>query len=224
MRLLLINPNRSQWITERVAAPARAVLLAHEELHAVTSVDGPEVVRTPPQIDAARDEVLALAARHGAGYEARILGISLDCGWAEARAQQWPQPVIGMTEAACMAACLHGRRFGVLTVGAAMRPHYERHVHDLGLAARCAGVVAPDCAHAFASEGGALQAEVLAVLLGGLSELRRMGADSVVLAGAVLCGYGPGLQRLSRMPVFEGPVCAVGMARTLCAHGRWMRA
>ena len=53
MKLLLVNPNRSQWITERMAKVGRAVLLPGEQLDAITSTDGPDVVKTPQQTMAA---------------------------------------------------------------------------------------------------------------------------------------------------------------------------
>lgn len=219
MRILLINPNRSAWVTERLAAPARAMLLPGERLDTLTSQDGPEMVRTPEQVGAAESEVLALAARHGGGYDALVLGISLDCGLDAARRQRGPQPVIGMTEAACLAACTAGARFGLLTVGPAMAPLYAAHVRALGLEARCVGVEAPDAPEAFAAGAhNALPASAAALLAQGAQALRARGADSIVLAGAVLCGSGPALAIATGMPCFEGTACAIGLARMHWQH------
>lgn len=224
MKLLLLNPNRSEWITERVAAGARAVLLPGESLHTVTSTEGPDVVKSPQQTLAAAQEVRALAAAHGPGYDAVILGISLDCGLQQVRVQQGQQVVIGMTEAACLAACTYGPCFGVLTVGAVMQPLYVQHIQALGLASRCVGVEAPECAQAFQPVDGAFDAAALPVLASAVRALRSQGADSVVLAGAVLCGLGPELTRRTGVVVWEGPVCAVGVARMRHAHAAWLRA
>lgn len=225
MRILLINPNRSLWVTERLAMPARAMLLPGERLDTMTSQSGPEIVRTPEQVGAAESEVLALAAQHGGGYDALVLGISLDCGLAAARRQCGGQPVIGMTEAACLAACTAGARFGVLTVGPAMAPLYADHVRALGLEARCVGVEAPDAPEAFAAGGGnALPASALALLAQGALALRQRGADSIVLAGAVLCGCGPALVQATGLACFEGTACAVGLARLHWQHRQWMQA
>lgn len=218
MRLLLINPNRSAWITERIAETARPLLREGDTLDMVTSPTGPEVVRSPEQLDAAAREVAALAFVRGDGYDALILGISLDCGLEATRRQQAGQPVIGMTEAACHMACLSGARFGVLTVGAAMAAAYAGHVQWLGFGARCVGVSAPDCAQAFApGSTGALEidTDVLFTMRQGVEELRALGADSVVLAGAVLCGYGAALESLCGIRIWEGAACAVSMARAL---------
>lgn len=212
MRLLLINPNRSEWITERVAAPARAMLLPGDVLDTVTSTTGPTAVTSPQQLGAAAAEVLALAQSHGSGYDALLLGISLDCGLAELRGLRGAQPVIGMTEAACLAA---GPRFGLLTVGPAMAPLYAQHVQQLGLAPCCVGVAAPDCPEAFASQQLGLHAAVRRVLLASIEDLRVRGADTIVLAGAVLCGYGAALTAITGLSVLEGSACAVVRARML---------
>lgn len=220
MRLLLINPNRTAAITERVAQPARRMLAVEDVLDTVTSTTGPEVVRSPAQLEAASQEVQSLAARHGSGYDAIILGISLDCGLMETRRQQRGQWVIGMTEAACHAACIASARFGVLTVGSGMAGAYAEHVRALGLESRCIGVAAPDCPEAFVSPATAQVPEVLRVLTHSAFELRSRGADSIVLAGAVLCGYGAALAQVVSIPVWEGPACAVSMARLLIENTR----
>lgn len=225
MRILLINPNRSAWVTQRLAAPARAMLLPGERLDTLTSQNGPAMVRTPEQVGAAETEVLALAAQQGGGYDALVLGISLDCGLAAARRQCHPQPVIGMTEAACLAACTAGARFGVLTVGPAMAPLYAAHVRALGLEARCVGVEAPDAPEAFAAGANdALPASAFALLAQAALALQARGAHGIVLAGAVLCGCGPALARATGLACFEGTACAIGLARLHWQHRRWMQA
>lgn len=217
MRLLLLNPNRSVWITERVAAPARSVLRAGEVLDTVTSATGPDAVTSADQLAAAALEVQTLAALHGKGYDAIILGISLDCGLHETRAARYPQPVIGMTEAACLAASLAGPKFGLLTIGSGMAMSFQAHVHMLGLQDRFVGVAAPDCPDAFKAESALFSPEIVQLLADGVRDLVARGAHSVVLAGAVLCGCGPVLRAKVGVPVWEGPACAVGMARTLMA-------
>ncbi|WP_423460753.1 aspartate/glutamate racemase family protein [Ottowia sp. VDI28] len=217
MRLLLLNPNRSAWITERVAAPARSLLRAGEVLDTVTSATGPDAVTSADQLAAAALEVQTLAARHGRGYDAIILGISLDCGLHETRAARYPQPVIGMTEAACLAASLAGPKFGLLTIGSGMAASFQAHIRLLGLQDRFVGVAAPDCPEAFNAGSAQFSPGLIQRLDDGVQALVARGAHSVVLAGAVLCGCGPLLRARTGVPVWEGPACALGMARTLLA-------
>jgi allantoin racemase len=212
MRLLLINPNTSAHITERLAASARSALPPGATLTALTSAEGPRAVRSAEDVPAATRNVIHMARQHGPHHDAVLIGISLDCGLDEVRRQNALQPVIGMTEAACLMASLHGPRFGLLTLGATMAPLYQAHVERLGLAQQMVEVTAPDVPQAFNASADRVSDDLLEQLTLATQPMLEAGADSVVLAGAVLCGYGPALaQRLGR-PVWDGMVCAVQVA------------
>jgi len=212
VRLLLINPNTSVHITERLAATARRALPPGALLTALTATEGPQAVRSAEDVPTATRNVIDMAREHGPSYDAVLIGISLDCGLNEVRRQCAPQPVIGMTEAACLMACLHGPRFGVLTLGATMAPLYQAHVERLGLAQRLVAVAAPDVPQAFNAAAHTMSAELLDQLSIAAQPMLREGALSLVLAGAVLCGYGPALSHRLGRPVLDGMVCAVQLA------------
>ena len=220
MRLLLINPNTSVHITERLAASARSQLPAGATLTALTATEGPRAVRSPAEVQGATDRVVAMAREHAAQHDAVVLGISLDCGLAQARALYAPRPVIGMTEAACLLACLCGSRFGVLTLGQDMVSLYHKHVCDLGLGQRLAGVAAIESPAAFDTPADAVSAPVLDLLDAAAQPLLQNGADAIVLAGAVLCGYAPALQQRLGKPVLDGVACAVQLAHAQLALAR----
>ena len=216
MRLLLINPNTSVHITERLAASARAALAAGESVTAITASDSPRVVRSAADLLQADANALALADAHVAGHDALVLGISLD-GAAPLLRQRHPGlPVIGMTEAALLTACLRADRLGLLTLGGSMLPLYRQRVEQIGLTSRMAGYEAPESPRAF-EPGAALQPavapEVLDVLAAAINRLQAAGAQAVVLSGAVLCGYDRALQARCGLPVFDGVACAVAQAR-----------
>ena len=211
LRLLLVNPNTSVHITERLARSARPHLPAGATLTALTATEGPAAVRSPAELAAAGERVLAMAQAHQAQHDAVIVGISLDCGLAATRAAWAPRPVVGMTEAACLAALQIGPRFGVLTLGAAMANSYREHVCDLGFADALVAVAAPECPAAFAAEPGAVLPEVLDTLASASQPLCAAGARSVVLAGAVLCGYAPALRQRLGLPVLDGVACGVAL-------------
>lgn len=212
MRLLLINPNTSAHITARLAASARRALAPGAELFAMTAPEGPQAVRSANDIPAATRNVIEMARQFGPEYDTVLIGISLDCGLDETRRLCAPRPVIGMTEAACLMACLNGPRFGLLTLGGSMAPLYEAHVAHLGLTQRLAAVAAPDAPLAFDAAGDTLSGDLLDQLTRAGITLLEQGADSVVLAGAVLCGYGPALAQRLGQPVLDGAVCAVQLA------------
>jgi allantoin racemase len=215
-RILLVNPNTSVQITERLARSARAQLPEGVELTAITAIEGPAVVRSPSELSAAAERVRHMAAAQMADHDAAIVGISLDCGLVATRAAWMPRPVLGMTESACHMACTAGPRFVLLTVGAAMADSYRAHVSQIGLADRLAGVAAPDVPEAFSAAPQDVLPGVIDALAQAAARVRASDVGSVVLAGAVLCGYAPALSLRLGLPVYDGVACAVQL---VCA--RW---
>ena len=218
MRLLLINPNTSVHITKRMAASARAVFEPGDMLTAITASAGPEVVRNAELLAQADANAITLAAAHAPGHDAIVLGISLDGVARRLRALHPAVPVVGMTEAALLTACLRTERLGLLTLGASLLPLYRQGVERLGLEARVVAYQAPESTSAFAAGPAWVDAELLELLAAASERLRHDGAQSIVLGGAVLCGYAPALALACAMPVFDGVACAVGQARLLVAQ------
>lgn len=217
MRLLLINPNTSVHITERLVASARAALAAGDALTAVTARQGPAAVRDAAQLRAAEENALALAGEHAPGHDAIVLGISLDGAAPRLRARHPDLPVVGMTEAALLSACLRSERIGLLTLGASLLPLYRQRVEEIGLVSRVVAWEGPESTQAFAAGTARVDDAVLGVLADACGRMRMAGAQSVVLAGAVLCGYARDLALHCALPVFDGVSCAVGQARAQLA-------
>lgn len=213
MRLLLINPNSSAHITARLEASARSAMTAGDVLTAVTASDGPRAVRDADGLQQASASALALAAAHAPGHDAIVLGISLDGAAVALRERHPALPVIGMTEAALLTAALRAERLGLLTLGEALLPLYRQRVAQIGLAARLVACEAPEAGDAFAAGGPLVAPAVLEPLAVACNRLRQAGAEAIVLAGAVLCGYAAVLQARSSVPVFDGVACAVRQAR-----------
>jgi allantoin racemase len=217
MRLLLLNPNTSAHITDRLAASARRALAPGDRLDAVTGTQGPAVVRDARTLDKAEAEVRRLAPEVADGADAFVLGLSLDGVIETVRARFGTRPAVGMTEAAVAAAALLGRRVGLLTLGSAMLPLYDARLRQLLPAERIAGLEAPDLPQAFDSDATGVSTALLAPLGEAVQRLREAGADSVVLAGAVLCGYDRALAARAGCPVLDGVGCAVHLARAMLA-------
>ena len=214
-RFLLINPNSSPHITSRLAASARTALEPGETLAAVNANGDPAVVRDAATLRQADLNAEQLYELHAGTADAVLLGISLD-GAAQLLRQRFPAlPVVGMTEAALMSACLHVGRVGLITLGGSMTPLYLQRVAQIGLVDRVVGVEAPEAPGAFMSTTASVDENVLAVLDAAGARLQAAGAEALVLAGAVLSGYAPALTARRVIPVFDGMACAVMQARSL---------
>jgi allantoin racemase len=212
MRILVANANTTEAITAACVASARAAAAPGTEIIGATPAFGPAVISTRVENAIAGHALIDTLARHAGQVDAAILAVSHDTALEAAR-QMMPCPVIGMTEAACLAACTIGGRFAVLTLGAA--GPYEELVARHGLAARCAAVIG-----VAATPQDTLRdpARVQAMLLAAIEDLATR-ADVVVLAGAVLAGMDKVLQPKSPVPLLDGIACAVKLCEMLVALG-----
>jgi allantoin racemase len=216
VRLLLINPNTSAHITERLAQSARSVLDPHDTLTTVTAEGHPAVVRDAPTLLQANTNAQALASRHAATHDAIVLAISLDGAAVQLREQLPAVPIVGMTEAALLTACLRAQRIGLLTLGASLLPLYKDRVAQIGVSARVVAYAAPEAPSAFGADAVGVVPELRDILAAACQEMRAAGAQVIVLAGAVLCGYSNALQARCAMPVLDGVQCATRQLRLLC--------
>jgi allantoin racemase len=208
MRILVANANTTEAITQACVASARAAASDGTEIIGATPAFGPRVISTRVENAIAGHALLETLAAHAGSVDAAILAVSHDTALDAAR-QMMPCPVIGMTEAACLAACLLGGRFGILTLGAVAG--YEELVARHGLAARCADVRG---IAATPQDTLADPARVQAMLLAEIGAMAAR-ADAIVLGGAVLAGMDRVLQPNSPVPLLDGMACAVGMAEML---------
>jgi allantoin racemase len=213
MRLLLANANTTAAVTEICAASARAAAAPGTEIVAVTPRFGPAIISSRAENAIAAHGLLDCLAEHHAGCDAAILAVSYDTALAAAR-QLLPIPVIGMTEAACLAACMLGGRFGLVTFSSA--DLYREVIAGHGLAGRLSGIAIVSASpYDAASDPEGVAAKVAEAAEG----LAREGADSVLLGGAALAGIGARIQARVPVPLVDGIAAAVTFAEGLVRLG-----
>ncbi len=213
MRLLLANANTTASVTEICAASARAAAAPGTEIVAVTPRIGPAIISSRAENAIAAHGLLEALAEHHAGCDAAILAVSYDTALAAAR-QLLPIPVIGMTEAACLAACMLGGRFGLVTFSSA--DLYREVIAGHGLAGRLSGIALVAASpYDAASDPDGVAAKVAEAAVG----LAREGADAVLLGGAALAGIGARIQPRVPVPLVDGIAAAVKFAEGLVALG-----
>ena len=218
MKILLINPNLTQAVTDRVLQAAQTAARPGTELLAVTGQFGPQVIGSRAENALAAHGVLDLVATHVQGCDAVVLAVSLDTALWACR-ELLDIPVVGMTEAGLLTAAMLAPRFGLLTYGHRLVQVYREMVDAAGLGSRLAAIGAVDVTpQQTFTDPDRVMAEVLA-------EAQRLvdaGAEAVLLAGAAMAGMAPVLQPALAVPLLDGVSCAVGLAETL-AHQRWMK-
>jgi Asp/Glu/hydantoin racemase len=212
MRLLVINSNTTESVTARIEEAARAAASPGTIITAISAPFGlPLIVSRADWLVAGPATLAALGAHRGA-YDAAIIACFGDPG-LDAAKELLDVPVLGISEAAFHAACMLGRRFGIVSFTAALRPMFEDVLAHHGLTARCAGFrMGP----AFSGDPGRVAEERAELLI----ELCRQsveqdGAEVVILAGGPLAGLAPVLAPRVPVPLIDGTAAAVRLAEAM---------
>ena len=212
MRILVVNSNTTPSVTERIGAAARAVASPGTEVVAVSAPFGLPLIVTRADWLAAGPATLAALAEHRGTYDAAVIACFGDPG-LDAAKELLDVPVLGISEAAFHAACMLGRRFGVVSFTAALRPMFEECLAHHGLTARCAGFrMGP----AFSGDPGTVAEERLELLAGLCAEsVAQDGAEAIILAGGPLAGLAPLLQPHVAVPLIDGTQAALRLAEAM---------
>lgn len=214
MRILVANANTTEAITELCAASARAAAAPGTEIIAATPRFGPAVISSRAENVIAAHALLELLAQHAGRVDGVILAVSHDTALDAAR-QMMPCPVVGMTEAACLTACMVGGRFGLVTMGSTA-PYRELIADRHGLGARLSGLATiPSTPQDAVRDPDRVAGE----LAGAIEGLVRNGAESVILGGAAVAGMADRLQARTPVPLLDGMRCGVKLVEGLVALG-----
>lgn len=216
MRLLVVNANTSELVTGKVALQARASASAGTEIVPVTGTFGARVIGTRAENAIGEHALIELVARHAGGCDAVVIAVSYDTGLRAAR-ELLPVPVVGMTEAGLLTACMLGGRIGVVVFGRRVLPMYQELVASHGLASRIAGWrVLESTAPYVQSSHDELDREIAA---SACDLVERDMAEVVVLTGAVMAGVPARVQPAVPVPVVDCIAAAVRQAELLVHLG-----
>ena len=211
-RLLLINPNTTQSITDLVLKHAKRFAATGTTLRAVSGAFGPRYIASRIGYAIAGHAAVDALANDKGARDAVVLACFGDPGLAALK-EVSKVPVVGMAEASILQACAVSRRFSIVTGGERWKPMLEEFVAAQGMASRLASVrtVAPTGADIARNPKAAM-----ALLAKGCSACAREdGADVVILGGAGLAGLAAKLRGAVDVPLLDGVACAISMAEAL---------
>lgn len=185
MRILLVNPNMSEAMTEQMTLVARQVMPETCEIVPLSATRGFPYIASRAEAQVSGAIAFEMIADHADGADAAIIAAFGDPGLAGAR-ELFDFPVVGMAESALMTAAMLGERISIVTFSPVMTRWYGDLVRQAGLASRFAGVRTPS--HHTADLGGVgktLRSDLIALCNAAVEE---DGADVVILGGAPLAG------------------------------------
>ena len=201
-RCLVINPNTSGAVTDRVVAACRQAQPGVHWEGATARFGAAYIADEVAYAKAAHAALDAWEAFH-AGQDAVLLACFGDPGLLALR-ELARVPVIGLAQSSFEAAAQRGR-FAVVTGGHAWAPMLSRFARLHGLDAKLVGIHTIDWtgAQIAADPDGALDALVAAAQKG-----IDAGAQSILLGGAALTGLTPSLQPRLSVPVLDNVLLA----------------
>jgi allantoin racemase len=213
-RILVLNPNTSQSVTERLAAVARAYAAPTTEIIAISATRGVPYIATRAEAAIGGAVVLEMLAERIGTFDAAIVAAFGDPGLGGAR-ELMDVPVIGLAEASMLSACMLGRRFSIVSFARALGPWFHECVEAHGLLGRLASIRLLDGEFASIADVGTEKADLLVALA--KCAIEEDGADVIVLAGAPLAGLAAKVKSRIAVPVIEGVAAAVKQAELLVA-------
>src|SRR4051794_32159921 len=217
MRILVVNPNTTASMTDKIGHAARAVAASGTEIIAVNPADG------PVSIEGYYDEAFSvpgllaeIAKGEARGVSAHIVACFDDTGLEAARSLA-KAPVIGIGEAAFHLASMLGHRFVVVTTLSRSIAAIETNLMKYGLASRCAKVRACEVPVLSLDDPSSGASGLIS------AEIERAkaedSAEAIVLGCAGMADLAARLSAKHGLPVIDGVASAVKLAEALVALG-----
>lgn len=214
MRILLINPNISQSVSDLIAEEARRAASPATQITVATAPLGVAYIETRFEALLGAYAAATLAAEQQHVHDALVIAAFGDPGLAGIR-EAMDIPVVGMTEAALMSACMLGGRFSIIAISHRITAWYRETVQMHGLLDRLASI---RCLNQPLRDIGTVQQDHE-------SRLRELckqaveedGADVIIIAGAPLAGLARTIRADIPVPLVDGVSSAVRHAETLIA-------
>ena len=215
MRILVINPNTTASMTEKIGDSARRAADDACEIVAVNPSQG------PASIEGYYDEALGLpgtiaVVREHPDVDAVIIACFDDTGVDAVRCMG-SVPVVGIGEAAFHVASLLANSFSVITTLSRSVPAIEHNLVRYGLATRCARVRATEIpVLELEDDGPAVRQRISDEIARAIDEDR---AEAIVLGCAGMTDLTESLTGKHGLPVLDGVACAVGLCQSLVRLG-----
>lgn len=206
--ILVINPNSSVSVTQSMEACLGLVRAAtHHRITCTELAKSPAGIETDAHVaDVIPNIVEAVDA---ASADAFVLACFSDPGIAAVR-KTTTRPVVGIAEAAYLAALGLGDRFGIVSLGQSSIDRHLRYLKHLGFNRRLAGDRSIDMTVVELMAG-----DVVETVARTAKRLRdEDGANVVILGCAGLGGYRRAMEDLLGMPVIDPVQAGVALACT----------
>jgi Asp/Glu/hydantoin racemase len=216
MRILFINPNITPSITELMVAEGRRYAAADTELVPVTAAFGTLYVENRVEAAIAAHAVLDVCAAHSDGCDAVIISAFGDPGLYAAK-ELLDLPVVGVSEAAFLAAYMLGNRYAIVCLTPRLKTWYVETAHAHGLdgklvTARAIPGPVPDITRAKDDLKEKLLEECL-------TAVTKDDAEVIIIGGGPVAGIAREIRDGIPVPLIDGVSAAVKFAEAIVGLG-----
>ena len=212
MRILVVNVNTTQSITDAIARQARSVASPGTEIVGLTPRFGAESVEGNFESYLAAVAVMERVLSYDQPFDAVI-----QAGYGEHGREGLQEllnvPVVDITEAAASVAMLLGHRYSVVTTLDRTVPLIEDRLKLAGLDSRCASVRASGLAVLELEEDP--QRAIESVVREAEEAVRVDKAEVICLGCGGMVGLEERIQARTGVPVVDGVTAAVALAESL---------
>lgn len=212
MNILLLNPNTTRDVTERLHAVGQSVASPSVKLVPVTAGKGVPYIATRAEAQIGGAVALEMLAEAHRNVDAAIIAAFGDPGLLGAR-ELFDIPIVGMAEAAMLTACMLGRNFSIVTFARALEPWYRECVEMHGLRGRCASIRMLEGPFRSISDVQEEKEHLLVELAN--RAIREDEADVIILGGAPLAGFAGKVKDRVPVPLVDPIAAAVKQAEAL---------
>jgi Asp/Glu/hydantoin racemase len=214
LRILVLNPNTTEAVTALMIEAGEAVAAAGTRLIPATAKRGLPYISTRAEAQIGGAVALEMIAEARHSVDAVIIAAYGDPGLMGAR-ELFDIPVIGISEAAMLTACMLGQRFALVALSSAFTGWYRDCVEMHGLTGRCAGIYGLD--RTFASISDVQDENLEALVALAKQAIAAQDADSMIFAGAPLAGLARKVRERIPVPIIDPIAAAVKQAEALIA-------
>ncbi len=213
-RILLVNGNSSQSVTDRLESLARTAA-PQLEFICRTPQGGPAYISTPADVALAAGKVveaIALAIRDEEP-DGCIIACFGEPGLQEAR-KRFNFPIVGMAEASMLTAMQLGDNFAILTLGEQWPAMLNDLVKIYGVQDRCKGVGLIEGTPMELMDNPKHAAELM------IAAAEKCGAQIVIVGGAALTGLASTVGPLQKVLLIDCLQASIAQIMALTAYRR----
>ena len=218
MRILIINPNTSEDFTRNIERVARQYALPDTEVAAMNPASGPRSIESVYDELLSAPGTLELLIREQDNFDGFIIACYGNYTTAAAAREITDKPVLEISEASMVVACMLGHKFSIISTNDEWGPIMEHAVRHYGLADRCASVRTAGMP-VLALESGGKAAAYRPILAEARRAIEEDGAEVICLGCAGMVDLDKQLEAELGVPVLDGVVCALKLLEGMLGYG-----